>query len=123
VKELDLSNVFVDGGARRPPILCDQDVDWLPEKKMLLAVSTCAFFVALLWAYFPATSRALGNFCLEELLEGLPDILSDPEGLLPCVLFVLVVWALAAVLRFAGTLIADILSGESRAGPRGLGLK
>jgi len=90
---------------------------------MLLAVSTCAFFVALLWAYFPATSRALGNLCLEELLEGLSDIFSDPEGFLSCVLFVLVIWALAAILRFAGTLIADFFSGESGAGPRGLGLK
>jgi len=96
---------------------------WVLEEQVFLAVSTSAFFLAAIWAYFPTIARALGNFCLEGVFEGWPDILSDPEALLPLVVFVLLVWALAAILRFAAVFIIDIFSGDFGAGPRGLGLK
>jgi hypothetical protein len=80
-----------------------------------------AFLVAALWEYVPAV-RSLGRGILEELIEGIPDMLSDPEGAIFVMGFLLLVWVLVVALRFVAHLIGDLLSGTVRSGPQGLGL-
>ena len=88
---------------------------------MFLSFVMSAFFVAVLWVCVPAI-RLLGRGIPEKLLEGIPDMLSDPEGAIFVLGFLLLVWVLVVALRFVAHLIADLLSGTMRGGPQGLGL-
>ena len=85
---------------------------------MFLNVMMSAFFVAVLWEYFPAF-RTLRRDTLE-LLAG--DMCDEPEAAIFVMGFLLLVLALVAALRFVAHLIADLLSGTMRGGPQGLGL-
>lgn len=88
---------------------------------MFLNLLMSAFVLAVLWQYFPTATRAAGRFGLETLVEGLPDLICDPDALWFAG-FLLFVWALVVALRFVVHLAADLLSGSMRGGPQGLGL-
>jgi hypothetical protein len=78
--------------------------------------------LAICWGYTVVASVDLKNFTLEFLLEGLPDIVDDPELALLLVVCLLVIWAAIAILRKLIDMVVSLFSGDWGDGPQGLGL-
>lgn len=71
---------------------------------MFLSVIMSAFFAAVLWQYVPAF-QSLGRSFLDDLAEGILDLLSDPETAFLILGFLLLVWVLIKAVHLVARLL------------------
>jgi hypothetical protein len=75
-----------------------------PEDNVFLSVIMSSFFAAVLWQYVPAF-RSLGRSFLDDLAEGIVDLLSDPESAFVILGFLFSVWIFIKALRLVARLL------------------
>ena len=77
-------------------------------------------FIVAIWEFLRTIPGALEKITLEGLFESVGDIFSDPESILPLIVFLLLLWALIAIAKFWVGVIDELLLRRVGSGPRGL---
>jgi len=79
-------------------------------------------WAVIIWEHIRAIPGALEQITLEGLFESVGEILSDPESLLPLIVFLLLLWALIAAAKFWVFVLDELFSRNSEPGSNGFGL-
>jgi hypothetical protein len=77
-------------------------------------------FIVAIWEFLRTIPGALEKITLEGLFESVGDIFSDPESILPLIVFLLLLWVLIAIAKFWVGVIDELLLRRVGSGPRAL---